>query len=160
MKRVVLAVLGTVAGLVGLLSFKSHGQPVGNVLLPSAAGSGPASSPGPASAGTPSAASAGTGGGQAYLGSAVRTPYGVVQVKATVSASKIVSVSFVQLTALDPMSQQINSAAAPTLLKETLSAQSARVDTVTGATYTSDGYEQSLQAALDKAGRAPRAAGK
>ncbi len=68
------------------------------------------------------------------------------------AGSKITNVSFVQLTAFDGRSQQINSDAAPILLQETLSAQSAKIDTVSGATYTSDGYEQSLQSALDQAG--------
>ncbi len=60
--------------------------------------------------------------------------------------------SFLQLTAFDGRSQQINSAAAPILLQETLSAQSAQIDTVSGASYTSAGYVQSLQSALDQAG--------
>ena len=68
------------------------------------------------------------------------------------SASEITNVSFVQLTAFDGRSQRINSDAAPTLLQQTLSAQSARIDGVSGATYTSQGYEQSLQNALDQAG--------
>jgi len=69
-----------------------------------------------------------------------------------VTGSKIADVSYVQLTAYDGRSQQINSYAAPILLQETLSTQSANIDTVSGATYTSEGYIQSLQSALDKAG--------
>jgi uncharacterized protein with FMN-binding domain len=61
-------------------------------------------------------------------------------------------VGFVQLTAFDGRSQQINSQAAPYLLQETLSAQSAHIDAISGATYTSAGYVQSLQSALDQAG--------
>jgi uncharacterized protein with FMN-binding domain len=48
--------------------------------------------------------------------------------------------------------QEINAQALPILVKETLSAQSAKVDMVSGATYTSDGYLTSLQSALDRAG--------
>ena len=72
--------------------------------------------------------------------------------KVAVSGTKITNVSFVQLTAFDGRSQRINADAAPILLQETLSAQSAQIDSVSGATYTSDGYEQSLQSALDQAG--------
>jgi uncharacterized protein with FMN-binding domain len=75
-----------------------------------------------------------------------------VQVKITVSSKKITNVGFTQLTAFDGRSQRINSDAAPILLQETLSAQSAHIDSVSGASYTSEGYVQSLQSALDKAG--------
>ena len=57
-----------------------------------------------------------------------------------------------QLTSFDGRSQQINANAGPILLQQTLSAQSAHVDGVSGATYTSDGYRTSLQAALDQVG--------
>ena len=69
-----------------------------------------------------------------------------------VAGTRITNVALKQLTAFDPHSQDINSMAAPVLLQETLKAQSAHIDTVSGATYTSDGYEQSLQGALDAAG--------
>lgn len=58
-----------------------------------------------------------------------------------------------QLTAFDGHSAQINSFAAPILLSETIKAQGANIDTVSGATYTSDGYIQSLQQALDQAAK-------
>jgi uncharacterized protein with FMN-binding domain len=73
-------------------------------------------------------------------------------VAVTVSGTHVAAANFVQLTAFDGRSQQINSEAAPILLQETLTAQSAHIDTVSGATYTSDGYVQSLQSALDQAG--------
>ena len=164
MKRVVLSLVGTVGGLVALLSFKTQSHPVASgVALPSA--SLPSSAAGattPASGsstGSPAASSGGSSGSTApaqttrqYLGGAVSTRYGVVQVKIAVTGSKITDVSFAQLTAFDPRSQEINSQAGPYLLKETLDAQSANIDTVSGATYTSDGYRQSLQSALDAAG--------
>jgi uncharacterized protein with FMN-binding domain len=85
-------------------------------------------------------------------GDAIDTRYGVVQVQVTLTGNHIDNVSFLQLTAFDGRSQEINSAAAPILLQETLSAQSAQIDNVSGASYTTDGYVQSLQSALDKAG--------
>jgi uncharacterized protein with FMN-binding domain len=161
MKRLVVTVTGTVAGLAALLSFKAQGHPLANSgALPSAGlpGDTSASSAGPTPAATSSTPS--TAGASArkattakpYVGSAISTRYGIVQVKINVAGHRITNVAFVQLTAFDQRSQQINSFAAPQLLKETLSAQSAQVDTISGASYTSDGYRQSLQAALDRAG--------
>jgi uncharacterized protein with FMN-binding domain len=167
MKRVLLSITATVVGVVALLSYKTHG-PVATVgaSLPSAGIAGPAvtaAPPSPASSSTgappdPSASSAAPAPTTAapasatYLGAAENTRYGIVQVKITVAGKRITNVAFVQLTAFDDRSQQINSDAAPTLLQETLSAQSAQIDSVSGASYTSQGYLQSLQSALDKAG--------
>lgn len=154
MKRVLLTLTGTVVGIVALLGFKTH-SPVtsGTTGLPSAGL--PSTSAG--SSTTPSRGATTTSAPpnpakSSYLGAAVTTRYGIVQVKITVSGSKITNVSFAQLTAFDGRSARINADAAPTLLQETLSAQSAHIQTVSGATYTSQGYEQSLQSALDNAG--------
>ena len=160
MKRVLLSVTGTVLGLVALLSFKSQGQPLVSGALPSAGLPASAGSSAPAGTGQSSAAPPNPTGStspastisKSYLGQAVQTQYGVVQVKLTVSGTKITNVSFTQLTAYDGRSQEINSQAAPILLQETLTAQSAQIDTVSGASYTTDGYVQSLQSALDQAG--------
>ncbi|MGH8960258.1 MAG: FMN-binding protein [Jatrophihabitantaceae bacterium] len=155
MKRILLSILGTVAGVVALLSFKTQGHPLATPAggLPSAAltgGSGPTTSAPARTSAPPNPSKAGMS--TSYVGTAVDTRYGVVQVKVSVAARKITDVSFVQLTAFDGRSQQINSQAAPILLQETLTAQSARIDGVSGASYTSQGYEQSLQSALDRAG--------
>jgi uncharacterized protein with FMN-binding domain len=165
MKRILFTLTATVLGIVALLSFKTH-QPVsaGPGGLPSAGlpSSSPSSSastpttstgappePGPTSSTSSSSAASSAA---SFIGPAEQTRYGIVQVKVTVAGKKITNVSFTQLTAFDGHSQQINSQAAPILLQETLTAQSARIDTVSGATYTSEGYLQSLQGALDKAG--------
>ena len=159
MKRVIFSLVGTVAGLVALLSYKTEGQVataasgLPSAGLPASTTTAPATDTPTGSASTPSTASSGAATTSAsYTGTAVRTRYGIVQVKVAVAGSKITNVSFVQLTAFDGRSEQINSNAAPILLQETLSAQSAKIDTVSGATYTSNGYEQSLQSALDQAG--------
>ena len=155
MKRILLAFFGTSLGLVALLSFKSHGHPVGaGAALPSAAlpGGSSSSSSSPPRASQSTSAPPNPSSSQTVVGDAIQTQYGVVQIKVTVSGSKIADVSYVQLTAYDGRSQQINSDAAPILLQETLSAQNANINTVSGATYTSEGYIQSLQSALDKAG--------
>jgi uncharacterized protein with FMN-binding domain len=173
MKRVILSVVGTIAGVVALLSFKSE-APVATSRdgLPSAAlpghstgvtshtsGSNGSASRTTAAPPDPSATTHASSTTQAsrptaasYTGSAEQTRYGIVQVKVTVSDKKITNVAFVQLTAFDGRSAQINSYAAPILLRETLSAQSANINSVSGASYTSQGYLQSLQSALDQAG--------
>ena len=159
MKRVIATILATVAGVVALLDFKSNGHPLTAAgALPSAGTTPTQSTPSP-SAGTAATSSSAAGSSSAaapvsktYLGAPITTRYGIVQVKATVTADKLTNVAFVQLEAFDDRSQQINSAAAPILLQESLQAGNANVQTVSGATYTSDGYVQSLQSALDAAG--------
>ncbi len=114
---------------------------------PSAAGSG---ARGSASA----AAQGGTGGSAAtrtLTGAVVNTQYGPMQVQVTLQGSKITGVKVLQETNAGSLSQQIDANAIPQLNRETLAAQSARIDAVSGASYTSQGYIQSLQSALDKA---------
>ena len=154
MKRLILAVAGTIAGLIALLSFQTHASPA-------AVGSLPAASLGPVPAlATPSGrtgAAAGTGpsppsaGPVTTLGQAVTDQYGTIQVRIVTVGRQVRSVSFAQLVGDEELSDLINAQAGPLLLHRTLIAQSAQIDTVSGATYTSDAYRQSLQSALDKA---------
>jgi uncharacterized protein with FMN-binding domain len=85
-------------------------------------------------------------------GDAIDTQYGSAQVRVTVKNGKIVTIEALQLQSNDPHSQQISSSAEPILQQEALTKQSADVDAVSGATYTSASYTQSLQSALDKLG--------
>jgi uncharacterized protein with FMN-binding domain len=85
-------------------------------------------------------------------GDAAQTPYGPLQVEITTSGSTITDVSILQYPNSNGTDQQINSYALPQLIDATLKAQSANIDMVSGATYTSNGYLQSLQSALDAAG--------
>jgi uncharacterized protein with FMN-binding domain len=85
------------------------------------------------------------------VGTAVQDPYGTVQVAVTMKAGRITDVQPVALPLDSGRSQEINTAAAPLLRSEVLRAQSAQVDVISGATYTSEAYAQSLQAALDRA---------
>jgi uncharacterized protein with FMN-binding domain len=101
-------------------------------------------------AGTSGSAST-TGGGKTYDGSVVSTRYGLVQVEITVSGGKVTSVTALELP-VGGRSGMISGYAGPILSSEAVSAQSASIDLVSGATYTSDAYAQSLQAALDQAG--------
>ncbi len=84
-------------------------------------------------------------------GSSVDTQYGPVQVQLTVRAGKVMKAVAIDYPQSGGRDQEINSYAVPILQKETVAAQSAKVDTVSGATFTSAGYRTSLQAALDAA---------
>lgn len=84
-------------------------------------------------------------------GSLVSTRYGDVEVQITVANGQITAVEAVALPS-GGRSGQISASVEPILASEALAAQSANIDTVSGATYTSQGYAQSLQAALDQAG--------
>jgi uncharacterized protein with FMN-binding domain len=86
------------------------------------------------------------------VGSLATDQYGQLQVKLTVANNRITKVGFASFIANDGHSMQIDQYAAPVLIRETIAAQSARIQGVSGATYTSNAYEQSLQSAIDKAG--------
>ena len=83
-------------------------------------------------------------------GLVAHTDFGGVQVRVTVSHGRIVSVTALRLPHRLPMDVQLSRPAARTLEREVISAQDARVDMVSGATYTSQGYLRSLQSALDQ----------
>jgi len=125
------------------------GQPT-NPGASSSATSTPTSTPTGTTTSTPSASGTGLNDGT-FTGKTVNTQFGPVQVEVTVASGKITSVKALQLTNYGGRSVQISNYAAPILRSEVLKAQSARVSTVSGATYTSDGYLTSLQSALDKA---------
>ena len=160
MRRVILAVTGTIAGLVALLSFKSH--------VPSA----PVAATTGGTGGTPSSSSSASGGGQTEVvpgafpqgsiagnlpagetavdGKVASTSYGPVQIQLIKRAGKIVKVAVLVQPTNTLHDVQIGEFAFPKLISETLAAQNGKIDEVSGATYTSAGYIQSLQSALDK----------
>jgi len=82
----------------------------------------------------------------------VQTRWGPVQVQITISGGQITAVDVLQYPQGNGKDQQINAYALPILVQDTISAQSADIDMVSGATVTSEGYLQSLQSALDEAG--------
>jgi hypothetical protein len=150
-RRGVAALVGTVLGVAVLLSFKTPDTPV----LSGSIGSG--ESPGTGSPGSSSSLrpSSGGGGGPATViaGDLVRNPYGDVQVQITVSGGKIVDVKALTLPSDRQLSQRISQYVGPILRSEALAAQSSQIDLISGATYTSDSYVQSLQSAIDREGQ-------
>ena len=108
---------------------------------------------GGATAGGSRIVTAGNGGtGSTVTGEVVRTRWGPVQVALTVDGGTITAVEVPQYPSGNGRDQEINARALPVLVQETLAAQSASIDMVSGATVTSSGYQQSLQSALDRAG--------
>ena len=145
MRRSPIVLAATVAGTAGVLAFHPHSPAV----RPATASSPATTAASPSS--TPSTSSGSTGSGTA-TGAAVDTRYGSAQVRVTVKNGKIANIEALQLQDNEPRSQQISSSAAPILQQEALSSQSANIDAVSGATFTSASYDQSLQSALDKLG--------
>lgn len=155
MRRIVVAVMSTISALVLLFSYhtSTNATSVASGTSTSAGVSpGPTTSSGPAGS-TPSAASTSSAStaSQTYTGDAVNTRWGPVQVAITVADGKITAVSAVEYPQNNGRDQQINAYALPILAQEATQAQSAKIDAVSGATVTSDGYTQSLQSAIDQA---------
>lgn len=152
MRRVAVTTLSTVTGLVVLLWLKPHQAP--RFTLPATAAPAPsAASPTPgASGGTaaPGATGATTGDGT-FTGDVINTRYGPVQVEVTLANGRLTAVRVLQAPSDNGRDQQIASYSVPRLNAEALAAQSARIDAVSGASYTSQGYIGSLQSALDRA---------
>ncbi len=178
MKRTPIVVTATVAGLAGVLAF--HTSPSDIKLVPSAgttspqagqagqagqggtAGQGgqggttagqPASTPSAGPTSGPSPAPSGKSGTRTVDGPAVNYSYGVLSVSVTVSGRKIVKVGIASLNDDENFrSEQIDQQAIPILEQQAIQAQSAKIQGVSGASYTSAGFETSLQAALRSIG--------
>lgn len=125
MKRAVLIGVGTVAGAAAILGYH----------------------PGTWFATSAQATSQAPPDSKTYKGDAVDTGFGPIQATVTVLGTEITSITAVQQST-DGKSQQISSFALPQLQQAAVTAQSASVDGVSGASYTSDGFKQSLQSAL------------
>lgn len=159
MRRIALIFAATVSVVVLLFSYRTSthpdalaatgsrtGVPVGTA-VPNPSSTAPA-----APGSTPSATSS-TGVSGSYDGGAVDTRYGPVQVRITLSGGKITDAQALQVPNESGRDVEINDAAVPQLVQETLQAQNAQIDSVSGATYTSEGYIESLQSAIDAAHR-------
>jgi uncharacterized protein with FMN-binding domain len=167
-KRIVLWVMSTLTALVLLFGYHTStssqaaagGQ--SSAVAPVQGSSSSGTSSGTSSSGTsssdPSSDSSSTSGtgtstaSSTVTGSVASTRWGPVQVELTVANGSITDVSVVQYPNNNGRDQEINARALPVLIQETLDAQNANIDMVSGATVTSDGYLESLQSALDKAG--------
>jgi uncharacterized protein with FMN-binding domain len=164
MKKIVYGLLATVSGLVLLFSYRTSleavapaaAQPAADAASTSsgrtstgdAAGSTGSTDQGSTSPGTSTASGIADG---TYTGASAQTRFGPVQVEITVSGGSIADVRVVEYPDNNGRDRQINETAIPRLVSETLEAQNAQIDMVSGATYTSQGYLTSLQSAIDQA---------
>ncbi len=136
MRRAPIVITATAAGLAAVLGFQPHSR-----ALPAAGAQAPtATAPGPAS----------NGSARQLTGADAPNQYGDVQVRITSSGGRITQVTAVRLPSGDGRSQEISSFAGPQLAQQALAAQSANIDGVSGATYTSESYRASLQSAIDQ----------
>lgn len=162
MRRIILWGSGSAAALVLLFGYHTSTsgavataqRPIGASLETAAttttSGTGPDTGTADSADSSGSSASAGSSG--TFTGDVVQTRWGPVQVQITTTDGKVTSVEVVQYPADNGQDVEINNYALPILVDETLAAQSADIDMVSGATVTSAGYVDSLQSALDQAG--------
>jgi uncharacterized protein with FMN-binding domain len=174
MRRAIITIGSTAAGLAALLAFKSHpiaeaSATAGTTTPSPTLASGPSSTAGsgqadghgsaggaghtksPSASASASASSAASETTRTVTGTVADTSYGPMQVQIVLTGQRITKVNVLQQTDSGQESSQIDSFSIPKLTSETLTVQSARIDTVSGATATSQGYIQSLQSAIDQA---------
>jgi uncharacterized protein with FMN-binding domain len=144
-RKVIFALAGTATG--ALLLIGAKGSQASDPTTPTVGGKQLADLAGVTVAGAPSA------GTYSETGPVVQTPFGPVQVQVDIADGKIGDVVPLQTPTEHGFSVTLNNFAKPTLRKEVLTAQSSKIDVVSGATYTSDAYAQSLQAALNLAAK-------
>jgi len=159
-RRISFVFMSTLAAVVLLFGYRtSTANPASTATTSIAAGSpGTTSSTGsisaaapvPQSSSSPSSSSS-TASTKTVTGQTVQTRWGPVQVQLIVAGSKVTAVNVLQAPSGNSRDVQINNSAVPVLKQETLQAQGAGIDSVSGATYTSQGYITSLQSALDQA---------
>ena len=162
MRRAPIVITATVVGLIGVLEFHSLPAAVSVGTLPAAgaaAAASPASGTAPHRASKKSAARPKPGstsqpaGTRTAVGPQVNYSWGVLSVSVTVSGTKITKVGIASLNdGGNPRSQSIDQQSIPMLEQEALQAQSANIQGVSGASYTSAGFQQSLQGALHQLG--------
>ena len=164
MRRAVPAAIATIGGLALLANFHTGDGAKPNLVgvqstaagstTTTAAPSGASTTSVPAGASPPSSSTPSTTaptGRHQFDGQVVDTQFGAVEVRVIVDNGRITDVQPIELPFDHRRSQEISQQAAPLLHDEVLQAQSAQIDLISGATYTSEAYRQSLQAALDQA---------
>ncbi len=150
MRRIVIAIGSTLTGLVLLFSWPTSLNRTVAGAAPVAPGTTSSGAAASTTGAAPAAAAAGPSG--TFVGSAVPTPYGPVQVQVTVADGTVTAAEATSYPSAGGRDRQINGYAIPILNSEVTAAQSASIQMVSGATYTSQGYITSLQSAIDKAG--------
>jgi uncharacterized protein with FMN-binding domain len=151
MKRAPIVLTGTACGLVAVIGY--HAATPQASALTSASSSSASTNKSSAAAATATTAKTTVSTAEttrSAVGSDIQYQYGDVEVKVTMTGSKITDVTVAKADVYDSRSESIDQYALPELRSQALSAQSAHIDGVSGASYTSAAYEQSLQSAIDK----------
>jgi uncharacterized protein with FMN-binding domain len=156
MRRITLWLFSTVAAMVLLFSYRTSTNGADTAVAATVPAPVPTTTTTPSTSGSSSASpkastSSASTAAKTYTGASASTRWGDVQVSITVTNGTITDVAVPVYPSGNGKDQEINAYALPVLRQETLSAQNANIDTVSGATVTSDGYLQSLQSALDAA---------
>jgi uncharacterized protein with FMN-binding domain len=158
MRRITLWLFSTIAAMVLLFSYRTStngADTAAAATVPAPEPTTSATAPSTSSSASPKASTSSSSststGTKTYTGSTASTRWGDVQVTVTVTDGKITDVAVPVYPSGNGKDQEINAFALPVLRQETLAAQNASIDTVSGATVTSNGYLQSLQSALDAA---------
>ena len=147
-KRGPLAAAASAAGLGGVLLLHAGSGPLVRAAPPPS--TVPSGQPPATTSTVPPTGSTSPAAVRSAVGTAEQYGYGVLSVKVTVKGAHITDVSVVQLQTAEPYSQNLAQQVIPTLRGEVLSAQSAQVNGISGATYTSEAYAYSVQSALDQ----------
>ena len=152
MKKVIIGLL-VVVGAAGIIKLATSHPKLKASSIPTAATSSSAPAANSSSSASTSSSSSTTSSLKdgTYNGTAVNTPFGTVQVDAVVSGGKITNVKYPQMPYAHAYSQSISTQIKPMMKKEILSAQSANINLISGATFTSNAVAQSLQSALSQA---------
>ena len=153
MKRAAIVTGMTAVGVAMILAYRvtPHASGVAAAPVPSADPGNPQGAPSPAPSGSPPPTPAPTGATGSFTGQDVPNRFGDVQVQVVVANGRITDVKALQLPGDRAQSAYISQVAGPLLRTEALQAQSARIDVISGATYTSLSYAQSLGSALRQA---------
>jgi hypothetical protein len=151
MKRAPLFVVaGTIAGFAGILAFNTRPGSPSALAGPASHAGGGAHRGGQARAAPARIPAAPAGGVRSAVGPIEQYGYGRLAVKVTARGHRITNVTVPTIQTAESYSQQLATQVIPTLRSEVLSGQTARINGVSGATYTSEAYAMSVQAALDR----------
>jgi uncharacterized protein with FMN-binding domain len=168
MRRIALFITSTIAGLILLFSYRTslgpassstvstsqnnnNGVGIVSGTVPTTGGASPDPTPGASAAPIPSAPKPANTSNVTVNGSVAQTVWGPVQVQVVITGGRITDVQAIVYPNGNGRDYEINSYALPQLHDQVIAAQSANIDGVSGATVTSRGYIESLQAALDYA---------
>jgi len=155
MRRAPIVLSATALGVASVLAFHSH-RPTSALLVVPPATTAPSTptTPTTPNASSPPATTTPSGATRSVTGAVTSYAYGQLSVTVTERGARITDVEMASLNETDSRSVDIDDQAIPQLRQEVLSAQSAHIDGVSGATFTSQAYVQSLQSALDQLGGA------